>query len=77
MSRIRSIGIIIVDSVELHEGSLRASAYVGAKAHPAKIVHYYHIDDYPVKRLVVRASSARSADLYEPVAASPVLYLEC
>ena len=77
MSRIRSIGIIIVDSVELYEGSLRASAYVGAKAHPAKIVHYYHIDDYPMKSLVVRASSARSADLYEPVAASPVLYLEC
>ena len=59
MSRIRSIGIIIVDSVELHEGSLRASAYVGAKAHPAKIVHYYyHIDDYPVECLVCRASPA-------------------
>jgi len=69
-----------VDSVELYEGSLRASAYVGAKAHPAKIVHYYYnyyIDAYPIERLVVRASSARSADLYEPVAASPVLYLEC
>ena len=65
-----------MDSVELYEGSLRASAYVGAKAHPAKIVHYY-IDAYPIERLVVRASSARSADLYEPVAASPVLYLEC
>ena len=66
-----------MDSVELYEGSLRASAYVGAKAHPAKIVHYYYIDAYPIEHLVVRASSARSADLYEPVAASPVLYLEC
>ena len=66
-----------MDSVELCEGSLRASAYVGAKAHPAKIVHYYYIDAYPIERLVGRASSARSADLYEPVAASPVLYLEC
>ena len=47
-----------MDSVELHEGSLRASAYVGAKAHPAKIVHYYHIDAYPIEHLVVRVSSA-------------------
>ena len=47
-----------MDSVELYEGSLRASAYVGAKAHPAKIVHYYHIDAYPIDHLVVRASSA-------------------
>ena len=49
-----------MDSVELYEGSLRASAYVGAKAHPAKIVHYYYIDAYPIERLVVRVSSASS-----------------